>query len=236
MLMLPVLLIGHGTEQAIATWLVDVLLHGAAVGIAAGAALGWVTGRAFHRAHQRGLMEDYSMLTFSVALSLATLGTVSTIGGKGILGVFAAGIAFNLATTSREQEEEEHAQEGVGRLFLQPVFFLFGIMAPLGAWWELGAKGLAGGLLVLFFRRLPAFLAMHPLVRRSCSLADLAFLGWFGPLGVTTIYLALTAADHLEAPAIWHAASLLVAVSLVAHGMTATPFSRWYAAHEERGG
>jgi NhaP-type Na+/H+ or K+/H+ antiporter len=75
---------------------------------------------------------------------------------------------------------------------------------------------------VLLLRRLPVVL----LLRRPLGLGwpDAAFLGWFGPIGVSALfYLALESERLGVEPAVLAAGSLVVAASTVVHGVTAAP-------------
>lgn len=65
--------------------------------------------------------------------------------------------------------------------------------------------------------------------------ADLAFLGWFGPVGVAALFYALFALRETGDPTAWHAASAAIVLSLIAHGVTAAPLTRRHARAVGRG-
>jgi len=58
-----------------------------------------------------------------------------------------------------------------------------------------------------------------------------AFLGWFGPRGLATIVFALVATEELGAidPLIEDTVTVTVMLSILLHGLTAVPMSRWLA-------
>jgi sodium/hydrogen antiporter len=59
-----------------------------------------------------------------------------------------------------------------------------------------------------------------------------AFIGWFGPRGLASVVFGLIAVDSLQAAGanrVLAAVSVTVALSVVAHGVTASPFARRYA-------
>ena len=62
---------------------------------------------------------------------------------------------------------------------------------------------------------------------RRCE--GIAYIGWFGPIGIGTIYYAAFARGHTHDPLIWHVASALVFASILIHGLTAAPLTRLYA-------
>jgi NhaP-type Na+/H+ or K+/H+ antiporter len=60
-----------------------------------------------------------------------------------------------------------------------------------------------------------------------------AFIGWFGPRGLASVIFALLAFDTLEAAdgrRVLAAVTITVVVSVVAHGITASPFAARYGA------
>jgi NhaP-type Na+/H+ or K+/H+ antiporter len=65
-----------------------------------------------------------------------------------------------------------------------------------------------------------------------------AFMGWFGPRGLASIVFALIALDdHVpDAQLLFTVATITVALSVVAHGLTSAPlvgvYHRWYEAHK----
>ena len=60
---------------------------------------------------------------------------------------------------------------------------------PWEGWLELGWGGLLLVAAVLLLRRLPAVLALRPLLGPLRSKGkDVLFLGWFGPIGAAALY------------------------------------------------
>ena len=76
---------------------------------------------------------------------------------------------------------------------------------------------------------LPAALS---LLGVGLSLPSLAFLGWFGPRGLASILFALLVVEQLHSEAaktILIVATLTIALSIVAHGVSAAPLAARYA-------
>jgi NhaP-type Na+/H+ or K+/H+ antiporter len=63
---------------------------------------------------------------------------------------------------------------------------------------------------------------------RGRNRADLAFTGWFGPIGVAALFYGLLARRHTGDDRYWVVAILLVTASVAAHGMTAGLFTLLY--------
>jgi NhaP-type Na+/H+ or K+/H+ antiporter len=56
-------------------------------------------------------------------------------------------------------------------------------------------------------------------------------MGWFGPIAVAAVYYGALMEDKLSEPLIWDITSLVVCASVVVHGLTGSPFTRWYGKH-----
>jgi NhaP-type Na+/H+ or K+/H+ antiporter len=56
----------------------------------------------------------------------------------------------------------------------------------------------------------------------------LVFVGWFGPMGASAVLLAMFALHGVGDEHVWTLGSLLIASSVVAHGVTATPVTALY--------
>lgn len=161
-------------------------------------------------------------------LLLATaLGVAVGPAGLGLLDPF--------AWSHEISEQEEKVQQSVKNLLQLPVFLLFGMLLPWRAWVGVGIGGLAFVSLLLLFRRLPIVLALEPVIEPLETWRDAAFVGWFGPIGVAAIYYALYAKQRTGEEIVWTVASLVVATSVVVHGLTAYPLSRWLGRREPPG-
>jgi NhaP-type Na+/H+ or K+/H+ antiporter len=224
---LPILFL-EGATQPVAQWLSETLLWEVGGAVLLGGALGFGGGHAARWAEERGIMERTSYLAFTIALALTTLGAVRLMGSDGLLAVFVAGVAFDAVVSVKERAEEEHVVEALDRFFALPIFALLGLALPWQDWLALGWPGLAfaGGLLLL--RRLPVILTLAPAVKLLPHRRDALFLGWFGPIGVAALFYATLSLHRVGLDEAWTAGTLVITASVVVHGLTATPFSKWY--------
>ena len=229
--MLAVLMIGHPPEEAWSRWAVESLLVGVVAGAAAGAVIGFVAAKLLTLAHERDIIENSSLLSYTVAFSLMTLGATALFNADALIAVFAAGLAFNLAADRGDEQQEEDIQEAVAKLFTLPMFIIFGIALPIMEWLRLGWPLLALAMLILLLRRPPVILLLSPTLRPFLNLHDSAFTGWFGPIGIAAIYYAAFARGHVHDPLIWHAGSAVIFASILLHGITAAPFTRLHSRH-----
>ena len=219
--LLPILLMTSASPSAAwERWVLDTLIVGVLLAIAVGAGIGFLAAKALHRADKIGWVEEHSLLGLSVALSILVVTLAKLLGSDGILAAFAAGAAFNLGIDRREEFEEQNVQEAISKLFYLPIFVLFGAMLPWREWMGLGWPVLAFALAVLFLRRPLALLVTGGGLGAGLKRGDATFLGWFGPIGVAAIYYALLAEERTHDPVNWHAASLVITISILAHGVT----------------
>lgn len=225
---LAILMLAHPPEHALSEWLTRTLLWEVLAAVVIGFLIGYLAGLVERWSSTRHYLEETSLLTITVALSAAVLGGAKLVGTDGILAVFAAGIGFNLTAERQDEHQDQKVQESVNRLFTLPVFVLFGMMLPWGAWGGLGWLGLTLAVGVLLLRRLPMMVALSPFLQPLKSKADVVFTGWFGPIGVAALFYALVAERETGRAEVWVAASLVIFASVVAYGVTATPFTKLY--------
>lgn len=234
--MLPVLLLTEATGTAFAEWSARIILWEILGAVVIGAAIGDISGRLLLWAHRQPFSDTHSTVTVALALSITVVAAVRLIGSDGILAVFVAGLMLNRYVRSDEMRHE-HLQEAIGRFFDLPVFVLLGAMLPIQAWLTLGWPALGFVAAVVLLRRLPWWLLLSPALRSVRNAPEAAFLGWFGPIGIASLYYGLLASHETGLDYIWPLASLAVVSSVVVHGITATPltalFGRWRARSEE---
>ena len=232
LVMLPILLLGHGPAEAGVEWVVHVLAWEIGGAVAVGAALGWLASRCLGWAAGRPDAEPTSLVAAVLALALASLAGVRVLGGDGILAAFVAGLVLNEGIRASQAEEgHQRFNEALGRFFDLPVMIVFGAAIPWAAWAGLGWRGALFAAGVLLLRRLPAWLLLGRLMPWTRSAPRALFAGWFGPVGAAALFYAVEVQDRTGLAAVWPAVSLAVGASVLAHGVTGTPltwaFGRW---------
>lgn len=225
---LAVIVLVRPPETALTTWASEAVLLAVLGGVAFGAAVGGGVGWLECRFSGRGRMEETSVFTVAVALTVAVLGAAELVGVNGILAVFAAGAAYNWRADPADETREQRIEEVFNRLFTIPVFVVFGALLPWGEWSALGWRGVALLTGILLLRRLPAVLALARGIGSLERPADALFVGWFGPIGIAALYYATVAVGETGETVVWPVVSLVVAGSILVHGGTATGFALWY--------
>ena len=197
------------------------------VAVAVGAGIGWVAGQGVRRAERKGEIESRPELVLTLLLAVGTLGVARLLETDGVLAVFVAGLLYNAAVGDRDREQQDSLDEAFNRYLIVPVFLLLGAVLPFGQWRDLGWGAVAFAAGVLLLRRPPVVLLLaRPL---GLSRRDALFAGWFGPMGVSAVfYLVLAESEGVTDPRLFAAGTLAVAVSTVAHGVSAVPARALY--------
>jgi NhaP-type Na+/H+ or K+/H+ antiporter len=202
-----------------------------AIAIVAGAVVGAVGGILLIAADRRRLTSELSRQIAVLALALGAYFVSLALGGNGFIAAFVAGLAFGGATRKSEERAERFSETA-------------GILLSIGVWLVFGAAFV--GPLILDSQDLRPMLyailsltviRMAPvaisLFGSRLTLPTVAFVGWFGPRGLASIVFGILAVDALTQSG--GATDLLastvawtVLLSVVAHGLTATPLAARY--------
>jgi len=210
--------------------------------IAGGLLLGWGVGRALGRAVQALLGRGHA-LAWDELLYLGTIALACALarltGTSAFLVVFAAGLALF-------HDDRAAAAEGSGRMSERLVSFghrcerLIEVSMVLAVGAALASTGLDlrvalfALLLVFVLRPLSVFLVIR---RTAMPVTQRRLVAWFGVRGVGSLFYLAFVLTHAIEPAL--ATTLVsaclwtVALSIVVHGISATPLMAW---HQRRHG
>ncbi|MEU4641946.1 cation:proton antiporter [Micromonospora sp. NPDC023814] len=206
-------------------WLAVDVLWKVVAGVAGGWLIGWLLGKLFFRAPSHLRLARHAEGFLALAATFLAYGLVEVVGGYGFLAVFVAARAIRAAERTHEFHSVLHAfAEQIERLLTVMLLLLFGgavvggLLAPLT--WPAAAVGLA---LVFVVRPLVGRLSLLGAAGRP---AEHWVIALFGIRGVGSFfYLAYATAktDFAQADLIWATVGLVVIVSVVVHGVAATP-------------
>ena len=238
---LAILVAGTGT---LADWGVEwfawELVGMVVVGVAIGMATGWALAKAAFRSSRVSMRTaETGEPLLALAAVLLSYGLAQVAHGYGFLAVFACAMTLR----SMERSADYHALmhevvERLERLMTLVVLLLLGIAITNGLLDSLTWSGAALGiLLLLVIRPVSAFIALRigsrPQDRRNgndLGLRERLAMGFFGIRGIGSIYYLAYATGHetfSETDELWSTVGFVVAVSVVLHGITATPVMRW---------
>lgn len=215
-------------------WLTQTVLYETVLCCIIAYGVGHIAGLVMRKAHKSGIMTTKAVLPYSLGLGFLLLSGLNLLHMNGIIAVFVGGLAFARIIADNEDIEEERVQESMERITTIPAFFLFGLLLPWAGWFSMGWIAVILVVLILFFRRIPAFLAMVPFLPQfKGKIKDALIMGWFGPVGVAAIYYAIHAEEKSFLQDAWIIPSLIVFSSTVVHGITSLPLEEFY--HNKKG-
>lgn len=224
LVMIAVLTQSVGSAGDWVSFLVRVLLLSPLVGLAVGGFGAYLIGLADRRF---GVMKEYQAL-YGIGLVLVSYVGGQAINGDGFLAAFFGGLAITLFNVSLCECFKEYG-ETTAEMMMLLAFMLFGAVLPglLGTLDLLPVLALAGVALGIV-RPLAVWLVLR---KASMSGSARGFIGWFGPRGLDSLLLALLVvqADAPDAERLLAITGGVVVVSVIVHGISATPLSNWYA-------
>jgi NhaP-type Na+/H+ or K+/H+ antiporter len=204
-------------------FLAQLLLLSPLVGLAVGGVGAWLMGKADARF---AIRHEYQAL-YGIGLVLGAFATGQVVQGDGFLTAFFAGLAVTLFNVSLCDCFLEYG-EVTSEIAMLLAFVLFGAVLSrlLDAVALLPALGLA--LIAISLVRPIAMGSVLQGARMSHTAR--AFIGWFGPRGLNSLLLALLVVQaHVPAAeSLLAVTGVVVLVSVVTHGISATPLSNWY--------
>ncbi|WP_030270337.1 cation:proton antiporter [Micromonospora globosa] len=222
----------------LAEWFAVDVFYKLAAGVGGGLLVGWLLGKLFFRAPSKLRLARHSEGFLALAATFLAYGLVEVIGGYGFLAVFVAARAIRAAERTHEFHSVLHDfAEQVERLLTVLLLLLFGgaviggLLAPLT--WPAALAGLA---LVLVIRPLAGWLSLRGAPGRP---AEHWVISLFGIRGVGSFYYlayATSKTDFPQADLVWATVGLVVVVSVVAHGIAATPVMQLLDREGERTG
>ncbi|MEO1253018.1 MAG: cation:proton antiporter [Pseudomonadota bacterium] len=196
------------------------------VGAVVGAGLGYGLGRVITAADARGLVAHGFRKLTAVGVAILTLFAAELAGGNGFIAAFVGGLVFGNVCKRRAATLTEFVEEE-GQLFSLAIFFLFGaVLLPEATEYFTAMCFLYGLLSLTIIRMGPVALS---LVGSGLTRPATAFIGWFGPRGLASILFLFIAVEHEGMgglPRMEAIVYITVALSVIAHGLTAAPFSR----------
>ena len=217
---------------------VHLVLEEIGFGVVGGLVAGVVGALALRAAVSRNLVADEWAQIVPLAAAGLAYGIAAPLGGSGFIAAFVGGLAFG-ALSRGVTDEVTYVADVTGLVLSGLTFVIFGaaILGPaLGAAsWETVVYAV---LSLTVVRMLPVAIA---LLGSGARRPTVAYSGWFGPRGLASIVFAVIVLNEAELPhvdTIIVTVVLTVALSVVAHGLTAQPltdaYARWYAAHPSR--
>lgn len=221
-------LAGYEPHAGATNWLQFTLMQ-IGLGVLIGALLGWLGGRAIAWSDRHDWMHEGTHLIAMLSLAVLAWAFANSVGGNGFIAAFIAGASLRWAYDDAVQHAEDFEQSWA-HLFVYFVFFAFGLLAAPRLTMITPAIWLYGALSLTVIRMIPVAIS---LIGAKLKPASILYLGWFGPRGLASVVLGLIyleeATDFKANPTILLSVIATVILSVIAHGVTAAPFSDLYA-------
>jgi NhaP-type Na+/H+ or K+/H+ antiporter len=230
--------LGPVTEWGL-RWLGWELLGKVVLGVALGIAVGWVLAKAAFRARRPSFrLAEIGEPLLALAAVLLSYGVAEVLGGYGFLAVFACAMTLRSAERGHEYHVHMHQIiERLERLLTMVVLLLLGVAMTNGLLRNLTWQAaLLAVLLILAIRPLTGLIALGT-KRATCRIGDHVLTGperisisFFGVRGVGSLYYLAYATGHADFPRaelLWATVAFTITLSVLVHGVTATPAMRW---------
>lgn len=233
-LLLVLVAIGNNEVGGVGEWAAfagKLLILGPAVGFAVGAVGAELMARADARF---GIRREYQAL-YGIGLVLGAYASGVAVGGDGFLAAFAAGFAVAILDRDLCDCFLEFG-DAVAEMLMLVAFVMFGVL--LSESFGILDLPLAMGFaaLVIFVIRPLAVGGVLSLRATRLSRGARMFIAWFGPRGLNSMLFALLVV-LARVPGnrlLFAITGLVVVVSVIAHGVSATPLVNRYARRLER--
>lgn len=220
----------EGGSGWLGEWLAADVLYAVVVGAAIGVVAGYLVAAGIVVVRDRGLLAPALDGWVSLGAALLVYGVTEIAGGYGFLAAFAAGVAFRRYEHGHELNRRVHDGAEVVEKFSElGLILLLGSLVTIGGLAEAGVAGLLlVPVLLLVVRPLATAIGF---AGSRMPANHRMFIGWFGIRGIGSLYY-VTAAIGLgvlstdEARTVFWTVAVCIVVSIVAHGVTASPLTR----------
>lgn len=210
-------------------WLAFVIKQ-VTLGPIVGLAVGWFGGKLMQKTADMGWTEETFQRLSALPMAIMAFAFAESVEGNGFIAAFVAGLGLTSALTSkavRHQVQEFGETEGTQLILV--VFLIFGLAMVPAALPHLGLRELAYALASLtVLRMVPVAVS---LVGAKLDWQTVAFVGWFGPRGIASVLYLLMAVAAIGIEGyeqVMATIVLTIAISVYAHGISATPLSERY--------
>ena len=228
------------TKGAVGDWALEWfawdLIGRTVIGVLVGVGVGWLLGKmAFSAPSRTFRLAESREPVLALAMTLGVYGLAQVLHGYGFVAVFIAALTLRAAERHHDFHEELHGFiEQLEHILTWGILLLLGSAITAGLLRPLTFAGAAlGVLLVLVLRPLTAWVSLAGTpMRRSERWVTAAF----GIRGVGSVfYLAYAGADfRTDLPWLWATVGFTVVLSVVVHGVAATPLMRMLDVRRDR--
>ncbi|MDB5694932.1 MAG: nhaP 1 [Sphingomonas bacterium] len=224
---------GSLTASVLTEWVLDDVLWKLGAGLVVGAGLGWLVGLIIYRLPSGTRLSRTGDGFIALGATLVVYTATEFAHGYGFLAVFVAGLMIRRAAQGHDFNKRLHdfADESE-RLVMMLLLLLFGGMLAAGLLKGIGWKEVTfAAIMLLIIRPLAGWISLIGVKRPKLELAIIAF---FGIRGLGSVYYLSYGFNHAAFDyeySLWGTLGLIIAASILMHGMLVTPALRRLSKH-----
>lgn len=214
-------------------WLLRDVVWKLSIGVLMGATLGWLIGTILYRLPASTQLSRTGDGFIALGATLVVYTLTEFVLGYGFLAVFVAGLAIRRAAQGHEFNKKLHdfADESE-RLLMMLLLLFFGGMLAAGLLDDIGWQEVVfAAVMLLVIRPFAGWVSLLGVKRPKLELAIIAF---FGIRGLGSVYYLSYGFNHARFEyeySLWGTLGLIIAASILMHGVLVTPALRRLGSH-----
>ena len=185
--------VDFSVATGIAYWFGDTWCYVIILSVVWGVVVGYVGRVTLKLMDHFRYVERESFHGFAIFMALSIIGTCGLVGSDDVLCCFVAGNVMSWDDWFRRETMADSFQPTIDMMLNQAVFLWFGAAAP---WHVFASSGdviplgrlIALAVLILLLRRPPVIFVFRKLLRQVPDSKYALFMGFFGPIGVSSIF------------------------------------------------
>lgn len=219
---------GSLTGAVLTHWALDDIAWKLGAGLVFGATLGRLIGWIIYRMPAGGALSKTGDGFIALGATLLVYAATEFVHGYGFLAVFVAGLTIRRSAQGHDFNKRLHdfAEESE-RLLMMLLLLLFGGMLAAGLLDDVGWTEFAfAAVMLLVIRPLAGWISLIGVPRPRLERAIIAFFGIRGLGSVYYLSYGFNHADFEQQHILWGTLGLIIAASILMHGVLVTPALR----------
>ncbi|SEQ36290.1 cation:proton antiporter [Natrinema salaciae] len=234
-LAIAIALVGVAPGNWLGEWLLVDVGYRIVVGVVVGIVLGYPTARLVFATEPDTPVAESVRGLEAIAGTLLVYGATELVSGYGFIGVFVAALMVRHYERTHDYNRSLHeVSEFAEQVMMALVMLFFGGAIVGGLLEPLTLEAIAAAVAIVFLvRPLAGLVGFLGFDRDPAERATIAF---FGVRGIGSFYYlahGLNEGAFPDADLLWATVGAVVLISIVVHGITATPAVRWLEARAE---
>ena len=216
---------GSLTGQVLSDWVLSDVLWKLSAGLIVGAALGWLVGLIIYRLPSGTSLSKTGDGFIALGATLVVYTATEFAHGYGFLAVFVAGLMIRRAAQGHDFNKRLHDfADEAERLLMMLLLLMFGGMLAAGLLKDVGWEEVTfAAIMLLVIRPLAGWISLIGVRRPKLELAIIAFFGIRGLGSVYYLSYGFNHATFQSEYSLWGTLGLIIAASILMHGVLVTP-------------